>query len=126
MAKRPIRYDFDIYAERTFRKKWRYRNPPAADGTPGDPVDLTDWHGRLVVPAGADADFLHLTDGDDTFPDGGLIVMGGLAGTFEWFMPDEVTGALDFPKTDYFFDLQDPAGDWLPYLRGTVRLWKVR
>lgn len=126
MPKRPVRYDFDIYAERTFRKRWRYRNPSAPDGTPGTPIDLTGWHARLVVPDGADDDFLHLTDGDDTFPDGALITLGGVTGTFEWYIPDEVTGVLDFPKSDYFFDLQEPSGDWLPLLRGTARLWKTR
>jgi hypothetical protein len=123
---KPAPYDFSIYQARTFRKRWRHAHKEP-DGSVGAAIDLTGYHARLVVPASATEDFIHLTDVDaESFPAGTWIHLGGIEGTIEWYMPDEVTADLDFTEVGYHFDLQDTLGDWIPVLRGKARLWKVR
>lgn len=114
---KPARYDFDIYQNRTLRKRFRYRGPRLADGSKGPEIDLAGWHARLVIPN-------IVTLVDDLDPEGHVKL--GPGGLIEWYVPDEVTAELSFGKSAYYFDLQ-PLGttDWDPFLRGEARLWKA-
>lgn len=129
---RPAPYDFDIYQDRTLRVGFtiyeKIYDVLTDTWVRGNPFDLTDYTARLVVPAGAEEDFIHLTTPDeDSFPEGSHILLGGVLGTVEWYIPDEATADLELAaRNEYHFDLQTPTGDWLPWTRGECRYRKVR
>jgi hypothetical protein len=103
----------DIKQGATFRRGFTWKNKLKK------PIDLTGCGARLQIRNAAGTLLADLTT------ENGGIVLGGLLGTVDLFIPDEATELMDMSAPglyDLFVD--HPNGDVTPLLTGSVKFIK--
>lgn len=106
-----VKYKLKLDQGATLRKPFTWK-------AGGEPVDLTEFVGRMQIRETIDSEevIAELTS------DNGGIIIGHEPGEFTLYMSAEDTAALDFDSAVYDLELESPNGDVTRILAGDVTL----
>jgi len=104
--------NFEIYQGATFREGFTYKNRFKK------PHDLTGYGARMQIRTADGEIVASLSTTENS------ITLGGVNGTIDLFIPDELTAQMTFTKASYDLFLDAANGDSFPILAGSVTFTK--